>query len=188
MVFFWALILQAEAFRFFAPASNEFCFAEELSTGTLSVVIVSAEKEVGLSVIDSVKEELYRKTGKEHLLSFTALDAGVYKYCVKNNEDVAILVEFEVKNGVKAKDYSGIASTKQLKSVELKLRKLEDLTKDIHKKIQFLREREEELRNTNATIHDRVIGYSAFTIAVLLSLAFIEILYLKRYFRSKKMI
>ena len=76
----------------------------------------------------------------------------------------------------------------QLKEIELKLKKLEDQTKDVHKKIQFLREREEQLRGTNRTIHDRVITYSICTVVILLCLAFIQILYLKNFFRAKKMI
>ena len=93
-----------------------------------------------------------------------------------------------MKAGVKAKDYSKIAKTKDLQNIELKLKKLEDQTKEIHNKIQFLREREEQMRNTNLTIHNRVIAYSIATIVLLLCLACIQILYLKRYFKAKKMI
>ena len=149
---------------------------------------MSSSEDLGLKIIDPVAFLLYHKSAKEHLFSFTALEPGLYKYCVVNDLANIAQVDIELKTGVKAKDYSGIASTKNLKSIELKMKKLEDQTKDIHKKIQFLREREEQMRNTNTTIHDRVIGYSICTVVMLLGLALVQILYLKRYFRTKKMI
>lgn len=44
------------------------------------------------------------------------------------------------------------------------------------------------MRNTNQTIHNRVIGYSVCTIVFLLVLSLLQILYLKRYFRAKKLV
>ena len=107
---------------------------------------------------------------------------------MQNSASALAKLSLDFKTGVRAKDYSGIASIKNLKEIEIKMRRLEDQTKDIHKKIQFLREREEQLRNTNRTIHDRVITYSICTIIILLCLALIQILYLKNFFRAKKMI
>jgi hypothetical protein len=149
---------------------------------------MTSSENLGLKIIDPVAFLLYHKAAKEHMFSFTALEPGLYRYCVLNELANIAQVDIELKTGVKAKDYSGIASTKNLKSIELKMRKLEDQTKEIHKKIQVLREREEQMRNTNTTIHNRVIGYSVCTVLMLLCLALIHILYLKRYFRAKKMI
>jgi emp24/gp25L/p24 family/GOLD len=176
------LINYAYAFKFYLPAQKD------LSSQTLSVLEFSSKSDLGLKIIDPEDFELYSSSSTNHKYSFTALNSGIYKYCLDNKHNTIVLIDISIKIGVKARDYSNIASTKNLKSIELKLKKLDDQTRDIHKKIQILREREEEMRNTNQTIHNRVIGYSISTIMLLLAIALIQILYLKRHFRAKKMI
>ena len=51
-----------------------------------------------------------------------------------------------------------------------------------------MREREEQMRATNETIGSRVFGYSIATIAILLLLSLFQAIYLKRFFKSKKII
>ncbi|OMJ66347.1 hypothetical protein SteCoe_36828 [Stentor coeruleus] len=188
MLIFLAILFYATAFKFYLPGNEVFCFSEDLSSQTLSVVNLKIDTPLEFSIKDPDNDMLYKTIGTDHKFSFTALNSGIYSYCIDNTVKKVVQIDFDLKSGVKAKDYSGIAGTKDLKSIELKLRKLEDQSKDIHKKLQFLREREEQMRNTNLTIHNRVIGYSICTIFMLLALALIQILYLKQYFRAKKMI
>jgi hypothetical protein len=94
----------------------------------------------------------------------------------------------DISVGTAAKDYSKMASTKDLKPVEIKLRKITDTAGQIHREVQYLREREEQMRNTNKTIETRVVGYSIATLAFLLVLSAIQVIYLKRFFRAKKII
>ena len=188
-VIVFILIIRANlAFQFRLDPLKQICFQDDLLSQTLAVVEASAVGNFSLRIVDSAGFELYEQKGKSHLYSWAAFDSGIYSSCLKNVERFEIGVNFELRKGVKAKDYSGIASVKGLKGIEVKLKKLEDLTKDIHKKIQHLREREEELRNTNSTIHSRVIVYSIVTVSMLLGLCILQILYLKRFFRLKKLI
>ena len=146
-------------------------------------------ESLNIRVVDPNQEELFVSTDLSHYaFSFVALEAGTYSICALNKSTAVIEVDFDVRTGINAKDYSMVASTQNLKEFDLKLKKTEDLTNQIHKKIQYLREREEELRNTNTTIHQRVIGYSVSTILLLMVLAFLQIIYLKRFFKAKKMI
>lgn len=188
MVILLLLVSYSSAFVFLAPGNQDFCFNEDMSSETLAVFSLNSDEFVHIQIIDPESVALYSNSEKTHKFSFTALNSGVYRFCVLNRSPMLAKVDIDLKIGVRAKDYSGIASVKNLKEVELKLKKLEDQTKDIHKKIQFLREREEQMRNTNKTIHDRVITYSICTVVILLCLALIQILYLKNFFRAKKMI
>lgn len=188
MVFLLLLVTYSSAFMFFTPGSSQFCFSEDMTSETLAVFTLKSEQDITFTVIDPESEALYSNSEKFHKFSFSALNSGVYRFCVMNHSPFISKIDVDLKTGVSAKDYSGIASVKNLKEIELKLKKLEDQTKDVHKKIQFLREREEQLRGTNRTIHDRVITYSICTVVILLCLAFIQILYLKNFFRAKKMI
>ena len=188
MILVFILLQSSLGFYFYVPQQNHFCFTESLSSQLLCLIELSSPQKLSLQVIDPDNYLLYGQSLENHRYSFTALNDGIYKLCLINPHTDVVRINMSVKTGVNAKDYSNIASVNDFKDIELKMRKLEDQVIDIHKKIQFLREREEELRLTNATIHNRVIGYSICTVLMLLCLALIQILYLKRYFKSKKMI
>ena len=169
------------AFQFRIDSLKQICFQDDLLSQTLAVVEASSYGNFSLRILDNAGFELYENKAKNHIYSWAAFDSGIYDCCVKNLEMFEIVANFVMRKGVQAKDYSGIASVKGIKGIEVKLKGLEDLTKDIHKKIQHLREREEELRNTNKTIHSRVIVYSIVTVSMLLGLCILQILYLKRF-------
>lgn len=188
MVLVLILLNSAFAFNFYVPSNSKFCFTEDLSTNVLCLVKVSSLENLNVQVIDTEKFLLYDRNGLAHSFSFTAFETGVYKICVGNPLREVVKMSLEVTKGVKAKDYTNIAKVEDFNEIQLKMRKLEDYSKDIHKKLQYLRQREEELRGTNVTIHNRIIGYSVCTVMMLMCLALIQILYLKRFFKAKKLI
>lgn len=56
-------------------------------------------------------------------------------------------IDFDV--GSETIDYQKIAEAEKLKPMELELRKLEDMVKDIVENMEHLQDREEKMRNTN---------------------------------------
>ena len=62
------------------------------------------------------------------------------------------------------------------------------MAKEIGGNIDYMREREERMRHTNESIHERLIAYCVLTIGVLLALSIFQLIYLKRFFVSKKVI
>ena len=192
----WLLLLFATASGFYVDlsANDRLCFSEELSQQTLMVGEVTlmgqnAPASLAVQVLDTTNAELFHKEAVNHAkFSFTSLDAGVHQFCLSNSAAQAVELEFDIRIGIEAKDYSNIASTKDLKPTELAIQRMKDRTAQIHKEVQYLREREEEMRNTNVTIHNRVIGYSICTLLFLLVLALVQIVYLRRVFRAKKVI
>ena len=185
--YFFSFYAIAAGFKFHLPSEGLMCFKEDLTSETLAIVEVSSKKEVGLRIMDSGNYYLYERIQAEHKYSWAALESGVYSFCAFSQTD-PVEIDVEFKKGVKAKDFSQIAKTKNLKGIEVNIEKIEESVKDLHKKVRYLREREEQLRNTNATIQSRVIVYSICTICILFALAIIQIMYMKRFFKSKKMI
>ena len=59
-------------------------------------------------------------------------------------------IDFDI--GSETIDYAKLAETEKLKPLELELRKLEDLVKDILDNMDHLQQREEGMRNTNGTV------------------------------------
>ena len=144
---------------------------------------------INVSVRNALSESLFSKNNTNLAkFSFTALDSGTHSICIENAEDNIASISVDIKTGVRAKDYSNIVSLKDVKEIDYRIKMYEDLIKQIHNRMQVLREREDQMRNTNLTIHSRVITYSVCTVILLMILAVIQILYLKKFFRAKKMI
>ena len=129
----------------------------------------------------------------------------------RNTEGIEKEVHIYVKHGVEAKDYENVnnnfdkyiyifqlliyvfffkklAKVEKLKPLEVELRRLEDLSQDIVSDFAYMKAREEEMRNTNESTNSKVLYFSVFSMCCLLGLAIWQVLYLRRYFKAKKLI
>lgn len=97
-------------------------------------------------------------------------------------------VTLSTKHGVETKSYEGLADAAKLKPLEMQLKKLEDLSEAIVQNFAYMREREEQMRDTNESTSSRVLYFSVFGMCCLLGLATWQVLYLRRYFKAKKLI
>ncbi|KAG1685230.1 Transmembrane emp24 domain-containing protein 10 [Nymphon striatum] len=97
-------------------------------------------------------------------------------------------ISLDMKHGVEAKSYEALGEAAKLKPLELELRRLEDLSNAIVQDFAFMRQREEEMRNTNESTNSRVLYLSIFSMCCLLGLATWQVLYLRRFFKAKKLI
>ncbi|KAF9086460.1 vesicle coat component [Mortierella sp. GBA35] len=95
-------------------------------------------------------------------------------------------VDFEI--GSETFDWVKFAETEKLKPMEVELRKLEDLVKDVIEDMEHLQRREERMRNTNESTNARVQWFSTMTMVVLIALGAYQIFYLKQFFRKKRLI
>ncbi|KAL1425627.1 hypothetical protein MTO96_019050 [Rhipicephalus appendiculatus] len=97
-------------------------------------------------------------------------------------------VQLTLKHGAEAKNYQGLAEVGKLKPLEMKLQQLEDLSEAVVKDFAYMRQREEEMRDTNESTNSRVLYFSIFSMCCLLGLATWQVLYLRRFFKAKKLI
>jgi len=89
---------------------------------------------------------------------------------------------------VEAKSYEGFDEAAKLKPLELELKRLEDLSQSIVEDFSYMKTREEEMRDTNESTNSRVLYFSIFSMLCLLGLATWQVLYLRQYFKQKKLI
>lgn len=68
-----------------------------------------------------------------------------------------------MKHGIEAKDYGEVAKAEKLKPLEVELRRLEDLSESIVQDFAYMRQREEEMRNTNG-IHPILYPHIQFNL------------------------
>jgi len=97
-------------------------------------------------------------------------------------------IELDVDIGADARDWSAIQAAEKLKPVEVELRRIEAVTAEIVNQMDYLRRREQKLRDTNESTNERVKFFSLAVMATLVGLGAWQVVYLRAYFRSKHLI
>ena len=92
-------------------------------------------------------------------------------------------VELDIDIGADAKDWSGIQAQEKLKPVETELRRIEETVNDIVQEMEYLRTREQKLRDTNESTNERVKWFALGTMGMLVGLGAWQVVYLRAYFR-----
>lgn len=92
-------------------------------------------------------------------------------------------VELDIDIGADAKDWSAIQAGERLKPTEAELRRIEEVVGEVVKEMDYLREREQKLRDTNESTNDRVKWFALGTMATLTALGAWQVVYLRAYFR-----
>lgn len=97
-------------------------------------------------------------------------------------------VELDIDIGADAKDWSAVQAGEKLKPIEVELRKVADNAVEIVEELDYLRQREMALRDTNESTNERVKFFALGTMGMLVGLGIWQIIYLRAYFRSKHLI
>uniref|UniRef100_K7F521 Transmembrane emp24 domain-containing protein 10-like n=1 Tax=Pelodiscus sinensis TaxID=13735 RepID=K7F521_PELSI len=146
-------------------------------------------------VTDSSGHLFYSKEdAKKGKFAFTTDDYEIYEICFESHAQTGgfrgpdQLIILNVKHGVEARNYEDIAKAEKLKPLEVDLRRLEDLSESIVKDFAYMKQREEEMRDTNESTSTRVLYFSIFSMLCLVGLATWQVCYLRRFFKAKKLI
>ncbi|XP_061721643.1 transmembrane emp24 domain-containing protein bai [Cydia pomonella] len=180
-----------------APNTQK-CLKEELHAN----VLVAGEYEV--TEVAGQRVDYTIRDSKGHILSqkdtitkgkftFVTETYDTFEVCFiskvpPERRSVSQDVHLDIKVGIEAKNYEGIGEAAKLKPMEVELKRLEDLSEAIVQDFTLMRKREEEMRDTNESTNNRVLFFSVFSMVCLLGLATWQVLYLRRYFKAKKLI
>ncbi|OBA28630.1 hypothetical protein HANVADRAFT_93529 [Hanseniaspora valbyensis NRRL Y-1626] len=216
-LFLTSLFCLASGLRFDLEESREpYCIRDFASPGQLVVVDITTDeansgKEAQLDIFikDTAGNE-YRKKKDiygEVKVVFTCPDNGIVAFDVcfvhtvplgssNNNRrnrnarstQTTRFVELDIEIGSQARDWNKIQAVEKLKPIEVELRRIEELTDEIVDELQFLKVREERLRDTNESTNKRVKFFSISIIILLLILGAWQVSYLRNYFKSKHII
>lgn len=97
-------------------------------------------------------------------------------------------VELDIDIGADAKDWQAVQAGEKLKPVEADLKRIAEVAKEIVDEMNYLKEREMMLRDTNESTNERVKWFGIGTMGMLVALGVWQIVYLRAYFRSKHLI
>lgn len=92
-------------------------------------------------------------------------------------------VELDIDIGADARDWSAIQAAEKLKPVETELRRIEETVNEIVQELEYLRMREQKLRDTNESTNERVKWFAFGTMGMLIGLGAWQVVYLRAYFR-----
>lgn len=191
-------VVAVHSLMFHLEPNNRKCLKEEITKG----VLVSGEYDVprqagqvvDLIVVDNNGHHFYNKENAENgKFAFTTDSYNVYEICFisrvpANVRGIRQEISLTVKHGPEAKSYDELAKANKLGPLEVELKRLEDLSLSIVQDFAYMRTREEEMRDTNESTNSRVLYFSIFSMCCLLGLATWQVLYLRKYFKSKKLI
>ncbi|KPI44365.1 Endoplasmic reticulum vesicle protein 25 [Cyphellophora attinorum] len=182
---------------------NERCVRNFVNRDTLVVVTatVGGSKGDGMVVNMHIKDAVGNDYGRpkdvvgESRTVFTSLADTAFDVCFENTlsgrvsqNDPSRSIELDIDIGADARDWAGLQAAEKLKPVDTELRRIEASVNEIVQEMEYLRMREQKLRDTNESTNERVKWFSLGTMGVLVSLGGWQVVYLRAYFRSKHLI
>jgi len=189
-----------DGITFFLKPNSKRCLKEEVLKG----VLVSGEytlsdspgHKTDLVVTDTNGQVLAHREnihGDKGKFAFTTDTYDVFEVCFITKLPPGVQgqdreIQLNLKHGAEAINYDKLAEVEKLKPLEVKLQQLEDLSESIVKDFAHMRQREEEMRDTNESTANRVLYSSMIGMLCLMGLVVWQILYLRKFFKSKKLI
>ncbi|XP_042034002.1 transmembrane emp24 domain-containing protein p24delta4-like [Salvia splendens] len=187
------------------PTTGSKCISEELHNNAVVLAdyyaFIGEDYDVnGTTVAPSITvkvtspygNEIHHKEKVAHgQFAFTATEAGSYIACFSLDGDQGgkkVTVGIDWKTGIAAKDWDTVARKEKIEGLELELKKLEAAVETIHDNLIRLVTREAEMRGVSETTNARVAWYSLMALAICIVASILQVLYLRRYFRKKKLI
>lgn len=197
-IIFMLLIPLVTPIRWFMHPNMQKCLREELRQN----VLVKGDYEI-VSIENQFMDYIVRDSKGHILANKQDITKGKFTFSTENYDMFEICftsrvpvyqrglvqeVSLNIKTGIEAKTYEGLGEVAKLKPLELDLKMLEDLSSSIVQDFSDMKHRAEEMRNTNESTSRRVHWFSMFSICCLFGLSVWQILYLRRYFKAKKLI
>ncbi|RYO97722.1 hypothetical protein DL765_011099 [Monosporascus sp. GIB2] len=196
------LVTSINALKFeLASDGRQRCIRNFVARDTLVVVtaIVSGHKGDGQTVNMLIRDAVGNEYGRpkdvagETRVVFTSHADAAFDVCFENlltggRGNPYRHIELDVDIGADAKDWSAIQATEKLKPVEMEMRRIEEMIGEIVGEMDYLRQREQKLRDTNESTNTRVKWFGISTTLLLIALWGWQIMYLRAYFRSKHLI
>jgi len=188
-----------QGLRFHLQPNTKRCLKEEmrkdvLVTGEYELTLAAGQR-TDLSVTDSKGHTAFARENLDRgKFAVTSDEDDIFDFCFTSYLQTGHQtgpereVHLEMKHGVEAKSYEELANVGKLKPLEMELTKLEDLSSSIVQDFEYMKKREEEMRDTNESTNNRVLYLSIFSMLCLLGLATWQVLYLRRFFKAKKLI
>lgn len=207
LAFFFTQVINALHMEIPAlPNPQPVCIRDFVAENQMVVVNIKTDGRKGdgqrldLKITDSVGNEYRNKKDilGEVKVAFTSHNNAAFDICFTNyqekkwgkNSRISFIrsIELDIESGAAARDWNALQATEKLKPIEIELRRIEGLTSEIVQELQYLKQREERMRDTNESTNSRVKWFSIIIIFSLIALGAWQVQYLRHYFKVKHII
>ena len=185
LIFSWS---QEINFKFTLNRLKEYCLSESFQEKTLVIYNISSSSIETKFIFKFFNEVLINNMMNEFKFPFTTEKSGDYELCIRNFDHQLIEVNFSMKYGLAAKDYSSIAKKKDLKPTELIVEKMEDRARDIAKIISFEKNKNIGIEGILDELLNEIIIYSTTIVICMIFVGILEIVCLKKFMQNRKII
>ena len=167
---------------------DRYCLSEYFPDKTLVIYnITSTSKKTRIKLLYDEREKESKLTN-DLLLPIITQEGGDYELCILNVDSGEMEVNFTLKYGVEAKDYSSVVRAKDLKPIDLALEKLSDRAKDVSRLISFSQSNEKNFEHILDNLSSKIMIFSLIVIFIMIFVGFLEFLYLKYFMKKRKII
>ncbi|GFZ46293.1 Endoplasmic reticulum vesicle protein 25 [Saitozyma sp. JCM 24511] len=97
-------------------------------------------------------------------------------------------VDLDIDIGAEAVDYNAIANQESLSLLEVEMRKLEAVVKEIVDELGYLQRREMRMRDTNESTNSRVKNFAVLIMIGVVGLGIWQLVHLRSFFKRKYLI
>ncbi|CUM67300.1 uncharacterized protein PRCAT00004993001 [Priceomyces carsonii] len=207
ILFFALLIASVNALQLEIQAKKSpqaTCIRDFALQGQLVVVNIKTSgrsgdgQQLDLRVVDLLGNEHRHKSdiAGSTKVAFTSHHNAAFDVCFENHlvghgssrSNLYREVELDVESGASARDWNALQTAEKLKPVEVELIRIKETTQEIVSELQYLKRREEKMRDTNESTNSRVKWFSILIIGSLVGLGAWQIQYLRYYFKVKHII
>ncbi|KAJ0257576.1 Transmembrane emp24 domain-containing protein p24delta5 [Hirschfeldia incana] len=184
------------------PTGGTKCVSEEIQSNVVVLADYYVVDEhnpehtpaISAKVTSPYGNNLHHQDNVTHgQFAFTTQETGNYLACfwvdsAHHPQANPLTLGIDWKIGIAAKDWDSVAKKEKIEGVELQLRRLDGLVQSIRENINYIKDREAEMREVSETTNSRVAWFSIMSLGVCLCVAGSQLWYLKRYFHKKKLI
>lgn len=206
MNFLWLLLATVvQALKFSVDADSKRCIRDFVGQESLVIVkthtygIQGDGQELSMNIIDARGSTLaYRQSLLgQAVFTFSPVPDTSFDICFENKRISTARhipqrlyrdVDIEVEIGAAARDWSAVRAAERLAPAEVELRRISETAEEIKDSLEYLKAREERLRNTNESTNSRVKKFFFIIFLSFIALGVWQITYLRAYFRSKHII
>jgi hypothetical protein len=179
------------------------CIRDFVMEGQLVVININTSGRIGdgqrldLTIVDSMGNEHRKKNNivGQVKVAFTAQHSSAFDICFRNYQDksrhatgLKKEIELDIESGAAARDWNAVQAAEQLKPQEVALRRVRELIEEVSTELNYLKLREERMRDTNESTNSRAKYFSILIIFALIGLGAWQIQYLRHYFKVKHII
>ena len=174
--------------KFSLERLEEYCLSEYLEEKTYVIHDISSNSTKTQYIHKYDNIYLIHRITKEFQFPYVTEKSGDYEICITNYDHILIEVNFSMKYGLDAKDYSEISKKKDLKPTELILEKMEDKARDLAKIIIFEKNKYMKIINIFDELYNKICIFSFCVVICMIFVGILEMIYLKKFMKKRKLI